>query len=44
MVQFRNFIVHRYEQVDVEILAGMVNRRLNDFKQFRNEILSYAQG
>ena len=43
MVQFRNFIVHRYEQVDVEILAGMVNRRLNDFKQFRTEILSYAQ-
>lgn len=44
MVQFRNFIVHRYEQVDVEILASLVNRRLDDFRQFRMEILKYAQG
>ena len=44
MVRFRNFIVHRYERVDLEILADMVNRRLPDFERFRSEILSYVQG
>ena len=43
MVQFRNFIVHRYEQVDVKILAGMVNTHLEDFKQFKDEVLSYVR-
>ncbi len=43
MVQFRNFVVHRYEQVDNEILADMVNRRLVDFESFRNEILAYLK-
>ena len=43
MVRFRNFIVHRYERVDAEILAEMVNRRLEDFAQFRREVLAYAQ-
>jgi uncharacterized protein YutE (UPF0331/DUF86 family) len=43
MVQFRNFIVHRYEQVDVDILANMVNRHLSDFELFKSEILAYAK-
>ncbi len=43
MVQFRNFVVHRYERVDDEILAAMVNRHLDDFEQFRAEILAYTQ-
>lgn len=43
MVQFRNFIVHRYEKVDVEILAGMVNKHLDDFKIFKTEILKYVR-
>jgi uncharacterized protein YutE (UPF0331/DUF86 family) len=43
MVQFRNFVVHRYERVDNEILADMVNLRLVDFEQFRNEILKYIR-
>ena len=43
MVQFRNFIVYRYEQVDVKILAGMVNTHLEDFKQFKDEVLSYVR-
>lgn len=42
MVQFRNFIVHRYEAVDVAILADMVNRRLGDFERFRSEVLVYV--
>jgi uncharacterized protein YutE (UPF0331/DUF86 family) len=43
MVRFHNFIVHRYERVDVEILVDMVNRRLADFEHFRSEILNYVQ-
>jgi len=43
MVQFRNFIVHRYERVDIAILVEIVNRRLGDFDQFRNEIIAYVQ-
>lgn len=43
MVRFRNLIVHRYEHIDVEILAAVVNRRLSDFEQFRDEILAYVR-
>ena len=43
MVQFRNFVVHRYERVDDEILVGMVNRHLGDFERFRTEILAYVK-
>ena len=43
MVQFRNFLAHRYERVDNEILVDMVNRRLVDFECFRNEILAYVR-
>ncbi|MBU4225899.1 MAG: DUF86 domain-containing protein [Chloroflexi bacterium] len=43
MVRFRNFIVHRYERIDLAILVGMVNRYLSDFDRFREEILNYVQ-
>ena len=42
MVQFRNFIVHRYEHIDVEILVDIMNNRLTDFEVFRKEICHYA--
>jgi uncharacterized protein YutE (UPF0331/DUF86 family) len=35
MVQFRNFIVHRYEHIDTTILADIVNQRLGDIERFR---------
>jgi uncharacterized protein YutE (UPF0331/DUF86 family) len=41
MVQFRNFVVHRYENIDVEIVADIVNNRLGDFDRFRDEVLRY---
>ncbi|MCK6626720.1 MAG: DUF86 domain-containing protein [Anaerolineae bacterium] len=43
MVRFRNYIVHRYEQVDVTILTDVVNNHLADFDQFRAEVLAYVQ-
>jgi len=43
MVQFRNFVVHRYERVDDDILSAMVNQRLSDFEQFRNDVMNYVR-
>ncbi|MGD0652432.1 MAG: DUF86 domain-containing protein [Verrucomicrobiia bacterium] len=43
MVQFRNFIVHHYEDVDLEILVDIVNYRLGDFERFREEVLRHVQ-
>jgi uncharacterized protein YutE (UPF0331/DUF86 family) len=42
MVRFRNFIVHRYERIDVDVLVGVINRRLPDFDRFRDEVLAYV--
>lgn len=43
MIQFRNFIVHRYERVDTAILVDLVNHHLTDFERFRAEVLAYVQ-
>ncbi len=43
MVQFRNFIVHRYETVDPEILCDIVNSRLKDVIKFKREIQEYVK-
>ena len=43
MVQFRNFIVQRYEKVESSYLVTMVNEHLRDFEQFRREVMVYAQ-
>lgn len=42
MVQFRNFLVHRYERVDAVVLADVVGNRLGDFERFRDEVTAYA--
>ena len=42
MIQFRNFVVHRYEAIDNAILINMVNERLTDFAQFRDEVMDYV--
>ena len=40
MIQFRNFIVHRYEQIDSSVLSGILARHLDDFTAFRNEVMA----
>ena len=42
MVQFRNFIVHRYDQVDISVLVDVLCHRLPDFDRFRDEVLAYV--
>ena len=43
VVQFRNFIVHRYESVDTAILCDIVNNHITDVVKFKKEIESYVK-
>lgn len=38
MVQFRNIVVHRYDDVDTSILVDIVLHRLGDFERFVQEV------
>jgi uncharacterized protein YutE (UPF0331/DUF86 family) len=41
MIRFRNFIVHRYEKVDVEIVYSIIKNKLQLFEKFVEEIRSF---
>jgi len=41
MVQFRNFIVHRYERVDSSVLVGVLRNHLGDLTAFRDEVARF---
>lgn len=38
MVKFRNFIVHRYEKIDLEIIYGILKNKLFLFREFIDDI------
>ena len=38
MIRFRNFIVHRYEKIDLEIIYAIVSKKLPVFRNFIHEI------
>ena len=38
MIRFRNFIVHRYEKIDLEIIFNIITDKLYLFNQFVDEI------
>ncbi len=40
MVRFRNFIVHRYEKIEAEIVFSIIRNKLYLFESFVNEIRS----
>lgn len=42
MIGFRNLVVHRYEYVEAAILIDIVNNHLDDFDDFRTNVLSYV--
>jgi uncharacterized protein YutE (UPF0331/DUF86 family) len=41
MIRFRNFIVHRYDKIDQEIVYNIVSKMLPRFSQFVDEIRKY---
>ena len=43
MVRFRNFLVHQYEQVDLNILYGVVTKKLEDVEAFAVEVKTYVE-
>ena len=44
MVRFRNFIVHRYEQIEPEIVYSLAQNRLGRFREFIDEIRRACAG
>ena len=40
--RFWQFVYNHYEHVDAAILVDAVNKRLDDFEQFHNEIMEYV--
>lgn len=38
MIRFRNFVVHRYENIDPQILFTIITKRLDAFSAFVDEI------
>ena len=42
MIKFRNLIVHRYEQIETDILVMIVNQCLDDFDRFAQEIENHG--
>jgi uncharacterized protein YutE (UPF0331/DUF86 family) len=41
MVGFRNVAVHDYQEVNLEIVQKIIEKHVNDFKVFTQEILAY---
>ena len=44
MVRFRNFIVHRYEQIEPQIVYGLAKSKLSCFHDFVDEIRRACAG
>jgi uncharacterized protein YutE (UPF0331/DUF86 family) len=40
MIKFRNFIVHRYEKIDLEIIYATIKNKLPVFREFVNAVRS----
>ena len=43
MASFRNMLVHRYENVDEELVFGIFHKHLDDFEQFSSLIISWVK-
>jgi uncharacterized protein YutE (UPF0331/DUF86 family) len=43
MAKFRNIIVHHYDQVDAEIVVGILKNNLDDFEDFKNTVVSFLK-
>jgi uncharacterized protein YutE (UPF0331/DUF86 family) len=44
MAKFRNVVVHQYDEVDAQIVIGILTKHLGTFDEFRAEILSHLKG
>ena len=43
MAKFRNVVVHDYDQVDSEIVIGILRKRLSDFGLFKDAVVAFLK-
>ena len=43
MAKFRNIIVHHYDKVDAEVVAGILKKDLKDFSAYRDAIINILE-
>jgi len=43
MAKFRNIVVHHYDNVDAEIVVGILKKDLKDFMSYKNAIISFLK-
>jgi uncharacterized protein YutE (UPF0331/DUF86 family) len=43
MAKFRNIVVHHYDNVDAEIIVGILKRDLKDFMSYKDAIISFLK-
>ena len=43
MAQFRNIVVHQYDQIDAGIVVGLLQRDLKDFVAYREAIVAHIK-
>jgi len=43
MAKFRNIVVHHYDNVDAEIVVGILKKDLKDLTGFRDAIVSFLK-
>jgi len=43
MAKFRNIVVHHYDNVDAEIVVGILKRDLKDFMSYKKVIISFLK-
>jgi len=41
--KFRNVIVHHYDRVDAEIVVGIIRKKIDDFRMFKDKIVNFVQ-
>ena len=43
MAKFRNIVVHHYDNVDAEIVIGILRKDLRDFTSYKDAIISFLK-
>jgi uncharacterized protein YutE (UPF0331/DUF86 family) len=43
MAKFRNVVVHHYDQVDAEIVVGILKHHLNDFEDYKGAVIRFLK-
>jgi len=43
MAKFRNIVVHQYDEVDAEVVIAILQKHLDTFRQFRDQVLRHLR-